>query len=240
MKGVLPKRYLSVWLRRLSTDRVTRRAPELDERPFALVGSVRNARELVAVNDAAARIGLRVGLGFASACAIHPALSWAEADLRQDARLLKRLAEWCERYTPSASPDAPDGLILEIAGSSHLFGGEEAMSRDVVMRLKRSGLRARIGIAETAGCAWAVARHGKSPIVPSGKMREALAPLPVAALRISPDIVAGLRELGLKTVGDVLERPRAHLAARFGAHLMQRLDQALGREDEPIPRETAI
>jgi protein ImuB len=224
----------------LSTDRVTRRAPELDERPFALVGSVRNARELVAVNDAAARVGLRVGIGFASACAIHPALSWAEAEPGQDARLLKRLAEWCERYTPSANPDAPDGVILEIGGSSHLFGGEGAMARDVVMRLKRFGFRARIGIADTAGCAWAVARHGGRPIIPAGGMREALAPLPVAALRISSDIVVGLRELGLKTIGDVMERPRAHLAARFGVPLMQRLDQALGHEDEPIPREIAI
>ena len=65
-------------------------------------------------------------------------------------------------------------------------------------------------------------------------MRAALLPLPLAALRIDAEIVAALAQAGLKCIADVLDRPRAPLAARFGEDFVRRLDQALGREDEPI------
>jgi nucleotidyltransferase/DNA polymerase involved in DNA repair len=50
-------------------------------------------------------------------------------------------------------------------------------------------------------------------------------------LRLQPALVASLGRVGLKTIGCIASLPRAPLAARFGAGLMQRLDQALGRED---------
>ena len=59
-------------------------------------------------------------------------------------------------------------------------------------------------------------------------------PLPLAALRIAPDVVADLAQVGLKRIADVIDRPRAPLAARFGVDFVRRLDQALGRDDEPI------
>jgi protein ImuB len=207
---------------------------------LALAGAVKNARLLVAVNDAAARIGLRVGMSFADACAIHPALDWKEASPEDDARLLVRLAEWCERYTPLVGFDGRDGLVFDITGVAHLFGGEAAMARDVAKRLADFGLRVRIGIADTVGAAWAMAHHGKTAIVPSGMAREALAPLPLAALRIPDEMREGLAQLGLKTIADIMIRPRAPLAARFGVRLMQRLDQAVGEEDEPISPRTPV
>jgi protein ImuB len=123
------------------------------DRPLALIGAVKNARALTAVNDAAARMGLRVGMSFADACAILPALDWAEQAPAEDARLLARLADWCERYTPLVGLDAPDGLMLDITGVVHLFGGESALARDLVQRLTGFGLNARIGIAETVDAA---------------------------------------------------------------------------------------
>ncbi len=59
-------------------------------------------------------------------------------------------------------------------------------------------------------------------------------PLPLAALRIDPDIAAPLAQAGLKTIGQLLDLPRAPLAARFGQDFVRRIDQALGIEDEPI------
>ncbi|MFW5642010.1 MAG: DUF6504 family protein, partial [Roseicyclus sp.] len=64
--------------------------------------------------------------------------------------------------------------------------------------------------------------------------RQALAPLPVAALRVAPETAQGLARLGLRQIGDLLGMPRAGLARRFGADLVRRLDQALGVEPEPI------
>lgn len=234
MECASSRRYLSLWLRRLATDRVTRQSRRPADRPLALVGPVKNARLLLAVNDAAARQGLSVAMSFTDACAIHPALDWAEMIPHEDARLLASIAEWCERYTPLVGSDPPDGLILDITGVAHLFGGERALARDLVKRLAGQGFHARIGIADSVGAAWAAARHGSNPILPQGRSAEHLAPLLVAALRLAPETKEGLVQLGLRTIGDIMDRPRAPLAARFGPSLMQRLDQALGREEEPI------
>jgi protein ImuB len=70
--------------------------------------------------------------------------------------------------------------------------------------------------------------------VPTGNTRAALMPLRLEALRITGDIEAGLAQAGLKCIADVIDRPRAPLAARFGQAFIRRIDQALGREDEPI------
>jgi protein ImuB len=75
---------------------------------------------------------------------------------------------------------------------------------------------------------------GVARISPPGGVRQTLAPLPIAALRVEPDITAGLARLGLRRIGDLWGMPRAALTRRFGRGLVWRLDQALGVEPEPI------
>jgi protein ImuB len=185
------------------------------------------------MNDAAQRLGLRTNMPLADARAMHPGLAVAPADEAADRQTLENIADWCDRYTPLVGLDLPDGLMLDITGCAHLFGGEAALGRDLLARLATQGFHARAGVADTVGCAWAVAHYGEAALVPPQRMRAALMPLPAAALRLAPETVAALAEVGLKTVGDLLDLPRAPLAARFGI-LVRRIDQALGREDEPI------
>ena len=71
MQSISSRRYLSLCLRRLATDRLTRQSQRPADRPLALVGAVRQARLLIAINDAAARVGLRVGMSFADACLVR-------------------------------------------------------------------------------------------------------------------------------------------------------------------------
>jgi protein ImuB len=224
------RRYLSVWLRRLPTDRIAQRfAPD---EPLVVAAPVKNALRLSAVNDAAAALGLTVGMPLADARARHPRIAVADADTQADLALLEAVADWCDRYTPLAGLDPPDGLTLDVTGCAHLFGGEAAMCRDLTRRLGARGLQARAAVAGTVGCAWGVARFQEG-IIASGDERHILAPLPIAALRLD-DAVSALAQVGLKRVADLLDRPRAPLAARFGAMLLRRIDQALGIEDEPI------
>ena len=75
---------------------------------------------------------------------------------------------------------------------------------------------------------------GTAQIAPPGQMHAALAPLPVAALRLPEATLHNLGRLGLRRIGDLIGQPRAGLGRRFGPHLMQRLDQALGLVPEPL------
>jgi protein ImuB len=217
---------------------------------LVVVAAVEGAQRITALNDAAAKLRLKVGMGLADARAMYPWLPVAEADPEADRSLLEAIADWCDRYTPLVGLDPPDGLMLDITGCAHLFGGEAAMTRDLVVRLARQGLQARAAVADTVGCAWGVARYGEtrmpmtvsSPfegeggcsIVPRGHAEAAVLSLPIAALRIEPEIVAALATAGLRRIEDLVTRPRAPFAARFGVGLIERLDQALGRIDEPI------
>lgn len=138
------------------------------------------------------------------------------------------------------------GLWLDVSGCAHLFGGEQALLDDLTGRLRGLGMAAVAAVADTAGAAWAAARfipHEESCnsgagataiVIPADGLAAALAPLPVAALRLPPAMIDSLILVGLRRIADVEALPRGPLAARFGGLLLRRLDQALGRAEEPL------
>jgi protein ImuB len=227
------QRILSLWLERLSTDRIARRSPDVASH-LAVFGKRGNLDLLVAVDATAERRGLVTGMALAQARAMYPALAAVPEDQAADARLLDAIADWCQRYTPLVAVDPPDGILLDIGGCAHLFGGEERLRDDLLARVTSFGFAARAAVAATIGAAYAATRFGEAAITRTGYERDLLAPLPLVALRLPGDMVAALARLGLKRIGDIIELPRAPLAARFGADLLRKLDRALGREDEPL------
>jgi protein ImuB len=209
-----------------------------DEAPFATVIATGGRQLLAAVNPVAAAKGLAPGLPLADALSFLPGLATRPAELAEDADGLRRLAEWCGRYSPWAAPDENNGVKIDITGSAHLWGGEAALVADLSRRLVRQGIVHRPAIADTLGAAWAAARFAPAEdaptIVLSDGTRDALAPLPIAALRLDPTLVQGLHRVGLRRVGDIMAMPRDALARRFGETVARRLDQALGDTPEPL------
>jgi protein ImuB len=230
------QRLLSLWLRRLPTDRIAkiRQKPRDSAAPLAVYGKRGNAELLTAVDDAAEQLGLTPGMALAQARAMHPAIEAIAEDAEADSQLLEQIADWCLRYTPLIACDAPDGLLLDISGCAHLYGGEEQLVADLAGRLEAAGLAYRMAIAGTIGAAWAAAHYGEPGRYPCGGERALLAPLPMAALRLDGGTVAGLARVGLKRAGDIIDLPRSPLTARFGASLLRQLDRALGAEHEPL------
>lgn len=236
------KRFVSIWLRRWETDRFFRahrkgEAASADGAiPFALIESGAGGERLVALTSVAQNLGLSVDNLLTDARALVPRLQTAPREFEAAQADLKALTLWCERCTPFAAVDPPDGIMLDITGCAHLFGGEAAMLAGIAERLQGFHLQARIASADTPGAAFAMARFGKSrvEVVPPGAQKDMLASLPVAALRIEPRVADQLHKLGLKTIGQLYRLPRSPLAARFGESLLRCLDQALGRENEAI------
>jgi protein ImuB len=218
------------------------RAPLRPDRPLATFAGQNGALRLAAVCPRARAAGLAPGMMLADARALLPELQVHPAEPAADARLLEDLAAWCERYTPQvaidrSAPHDPGGALwLDVTGCAHLFGGEAGLRTDLLARLGRQGLAAAAAIADCPGAAWAAARHAAAErqIVPPCGARAALAPLPVAALRLEPELSAMLERLGLARIEELYPLPRPALTARFGAALVTRLEQADGRLAEPI------
>lgn len=211
------------------------------ERPFVLTVDASGGPRIAATNPSAEKIGLFAGQGLSDARAKAGGLLQArplEAD--KDARALRRLGLWATRYAPSVAPWGPenggDGFFLDITGASHLFGGEAALLKDIVKRLRKFGLTARCAIAGTPGAAWALSHHASTPsfILPEGQEKDALKPLPIKALRLGSETHEALHRLGFKRIGMLTDAPRAPFAARFEKDLLTRLDQALGLRPEAL------
>jgi len=242
------QRIVSVWLKRLSIDRLQRQAREAKpsvgdptrpvssrvSAPVVIAGKHGPLEVLVAVDATAERLGLRPGLGLAQARAMHPGLTVLPEDRARDSHLLDEIADWCQRYTPLTGVEAPDGILLDITGCAHLFGGEPQLVDDLAERIAGLGLSARIAVASTIGVASGAARFSETRFVDTGRERDFLSALPLAALRLPAETVMALARVGLKTIGDLIDLPRAPLTARFGGDLLRQLDRALGREFEPL------
>lgn len=187
------------------------------------------------MNGIAATLGLFVGQKATDAAALVPELTVADADPAADAAALTALADWCARFSPAVALDPPDGLFLDISGVAHLWGGEAAMTRDIIARLGRGGIPARAAVAGGPGAAWALARFAEpGAILAPGGEAARLAALPAAALRLAPAEAAQIARLGLSTIGALGALPRDQITRRFGPGVVLRFDQALGAAREAL------
>ena len=234
------RRILAAWLPWWRTERLTRRCPEARSHPFVTVADSRGRQIIDAANPRATRAGLTPGMPLADGRAVVPDVAVRSADPEGDALALERLARWTDRFTPRVMPDGVDTIFLDIAGCTRLFGGEEALMASLRAALEDFGLTARLALADTPGAAWALAHYGADDpaAVPSGAgsadLKDALAELPVAALRLSADVADGLASFGLDRICRLFPLESVELIRRFGVEPVRRLDQALGRVEEPI------
>ena len=189
---------------------------------------------MAACDELALSLGLRPGQRLADARAQVPDLATTLHEPENDAKALLALARWCERWSPWVALHEPDGLILDVTGVAHLFGGETSLLADMTARFHQIGFHLRSSLASTIGAAWAFARFGNSQAIVSRKTgTRPLGELPVEALRLDRESLITLRRLGLKTIGRLYAIPRSELARRFrgstqGSDVLARLDQGLG------------
>ncbi|SDP13166.1 protein ImuB [Mucilaginibacter sp. OK268] len=217
------------------TDWLTLKQPELKEIPFVFATLDRNRIVITAANPVAEAQGVHCGMAAADAKAITTDLRILDHIPGKEAKLLRQLGLWCIRYTPVVMIDLPNGLILDISGCAHLWGGERAYLKEIVNKLRTSGYDARAAIADTIGTAWAIARFGKkTPLVEAGMQAQALLDLPPVALRLEPLILEKLQKLGFSTIRSFIQIPRTVLRRRFGEGFLLRLAQALGLEEETL------
>ena len=199
-----------------------------------VVAKLNNALHLSAVDRKATALGLTIGQPLANARAMLPALKAVSENPAEDHRLLARIADWCDRFTPFVAFDSPRCLLLDVTGASHLFGGEQAMLNTVRNSLKAQGFALRASLAGTATAARALARYRDGTVIAAGEEARAMLPLPIEALNLDAVTTHAFRRAGLKTVGQAASRKRTEMTARFGAAMVATLDAALGIGEKPI------
>lgn len=229
-------RILSIWLPQLPLDRLTRRGDARLDGAFAIIAEEKNAWRITHTNRLAAAAGVGLGQSLADARAICPALLTEQSDPMREGLLLHALWRWADSLSPRVSLDPPDGLLLDIAGCAHLFGGEAAMARHAQEQLRDLMIPTQIGIADTKRAAKALARYGPTPIntADTGQTARALHDLPIIALGIDTPIAAELARAGLTKIGQLYAQKSSELARRFGLKFTQSLNAATGQSPDPV------
>ncbi len=241
-------RALCLWLPDWPIQRLAAKQALLRGQPLVLhAAHARGGVRVVAASEAARRLGVQVAMPLAEATALakrqtrggQKSLVVQEADPLADRQALVQLAQWCQRYSPLVGLEeaaAPESLFFDVTGLAPLFGSEQALAERAAGELAARHLSVRIAIADTLGAAWAVAHYSfratAPQIVTAGEQAAALAPLPLAALRLPKEVLEPLARLGIEQIDELLALPRGSLQSRFGAELLLRLDQALGAAGE--------
>lgn len=208
------------------------RRPVWKEATVVCAGASHGRMMVISANPKANAQGIYKGMPLADARALVHEIEVFDEKQGRKAKLLEGLARWAVRYTPLSSTDE-EGILLDISGCSHLWGGEEAYLKHITSRLQSSGYSVKAAIADTIGAAWALSHYGKgAEVVPSCAQYFALLPLPPAALRIPEQTNEKLHKLGLNLIERFIQMPRSVLRRRFGEILLKAISQAVGDEPE--------
>lgn len=194
--------------------------------PIARSGLQRNER---GSGSRRARRALTSGIGNVEGPQVPCALTSGTSD----AEALRLLALCAQRFTPRVSLVPPDGLVLEVKGSLHLFGGVEGLSRALASECASLRLKSMIALAPTPLAALVAARVGKPfAVTELTRLVGQLMPLPLAALRWPDETLDRLARMGVRTIGQALRLPRAGFARRFGTDSLATLDRLTGRSPD--------
>ena len=206
-----------------------------------------NTRHIICyTSHAAKQAGILINMSVADAQAILPTCHFRSYDDIAVKNWLSRVGQWAWRYTPLTGIDSDSlGIWMNVTGATHLVGGIAAMCDALQIEFNQISVSVQIAAAPTYGAAWAFAHFSEffarptlqqnRPIIMCEKravLRQKLQPLPVAALRISSDIEAGLRQIGLEQIYQLSSISAISLTARFGSELVQRLGQIIGDVNE--------
>jgi protein ImuB len=150
------RRVISLWFPNLAAERVLR-TRHVDA-PFAIVHTQQNAQVLASLCPQAHAFGLFEGQSIFDARALCKGLITQANDPLAEVQFLTRLHRWAGKFTPWVAMHKPASLMMDISGCAHLFGGEQALADIISEDCARLRLSVQIGIADTVGAAWALAR----------------------------------------------------------------------------------
>ncbi|UXN03520.1 Y-family DNA polymerase [Bartonella sp. HY406] len=238
-KPLVNRLYLALYFPYLPTNRIMRSRQKntpvkSENNALALISRQASGLVITAINRQAAAKGLYIGQSMSEAKAIFPEFEVQMSEPHKDSACLKWLAEAAERFTPLIAYNLPFGLMLDITGCDHLFGGAKTMLDRVIEFYQNLGFETKAAITTTPHAARIFARFGKGGIVEKQNLAPTLDTMPLKALELEGAIYHGLTKAGFKTIGAIRNLKPAALNARFGAVPVTKLQLLYGQKHHPI------
>ena len=229
----MERKFVSIWFPYLLTDWICIKRPQYKDRPMVVTTPKHGKLIITHLNSIALANGIFKNMALADARAIRPGVVAMNEREGITSQLLKKIAEWCIRFSPLVSTDDPEGILMEVTGCPHLWGGDQHYANEISRRLSAHGYRTKLCLAPTPGAAWACARFFQNQnVISRSDLLPVILSLPPESLRIEIETTERLHKLGLRKLRDFLSMPKLVLLNRFGKLLNHRIAQLLGKEDE--------
>lgn len=209
-------------------------------RPASAPVAIVFANRVVACSEAARADGVAPGLRRREAQSRCPEVEVLPRDLTGEARAFEPVVAAVATFTPRVEVSDPGTCAFATRGPSRYFGGDGPLADRVVATvdgvLPPGAPGCRVGVADGPFAARLAARTGGGrcwQVVPPGRSRVWLAPLPVACLD-QPELADLWQRLGIRTLGDLAALPAADVVSRFGAEGAAALRLAGGMDAAPL------
>ncbi|MGI4826798.1 MAG: DNA polymerase Y family protein [Janthinobacterium lividum] len=207
--------------------------PEQSSQAVAVLEGDPPLEQVCSVNNKALALGIAKGMTRAELdcfSGLHPLpRSIVEEETARTA-LLSLVGEFTPRAEVLPFSDAAFALVLDMTGTTRIFGSPRQAALTMTRAIRTLGLVARLAVSSnfhTAVCMAPFAEKAPRVVEPEREY-EALGPLPLAALRLTPKQREIFDLWGLRTLRELAALPEVDLIVRLGQEGKRLLQLARG------------
>ncbi|MGD8237091.1 MAG: DNA polymerase IV [Armatimonadota bacterium] len=213
--------------------------PELRGKPVVVGGSPEGRGVVSAASYEAREFGIRSAMPMATAVRLCPHLIRVSVGMANYSAVSREVMDILRRYTPLLEKLSIDEAFLDVTGCEGLFGEAPRLARGIKREIRQEvQLTASLGVAPSKFLA-KVASDLEKPdglvVVEEGDVEDFLRDLPISHLwGVGKVTEASLNRMGIRTIGDLAQRPREELERRFGEHGTHLHNLAHGRDNRKV------
>jgi protein ImuB len=213
--------YACLHVREFPAQALLRLRPDLRDRPCIVMEGEPPLQEVCSLTRKARQLGVTCGM------------TQVEVDTFSDVTVLRRspkedatarevLLECAGCFSPRVEDNSQSCTflcVIDIAGTTGLFGPPENLARNLLARVKALGITACVSVSSNFHAAVALVKAPLSlsvRVIPQGEESEALAALPLNVLDLTEDQAAIFALWGISTLGMLAALPEREFISRMG------------------------
>jgi len=228
--------YACIHATEFSAQALLRLRPEMRERPCVVMEGEPPLQQACSLNRKARLLGMAHGMTQVEVDTFSGVIVLRRSP-SEEAAAKAALLECAGGFSPRVEDRSKDGAflaVIDIAGTTALFGPPETLAQNLLARIHALGISASIAVSGNLHASVALARGIPAQtvrVIPTGEECSALAPLPLTVLDLSEEQAETFSLWGIRTLGMLGCLPEKELTARMGQS--GRLLRQMGRGEMP-------
>ena len=223
----------------LQLDGITTKDESHDEQPLIVIQTKKNA--IVQLNAAAQQVGIKVGMGLATAVSLTSNLAIVEYNQKLEQTRLAQLAQWLYQVVADIALFTPNGMVLQISNLLGLYKNIESCWASIEAVLQQQKVNYHRAIANTPMAARLIARsasiddHTSTPLsIKRYQVEQILKKLPVSELELPTRQIEQLHRIGIVQLQQLWQLSTKALGQRFGLEMLHYLGKIKGQVNHPL------